>query len=150
MLVKWREEAAGEEGRARWVSARPREWVPLSGRDPSLPKAWEGTERPEQAGGGGTGWNGDGFPRLGAALARPELGRAWCAPEDASPGGLEPAEEGVGAGAAGRACHSHLRSSRLLVGQARCWPGAFWVLCRQASMAELGARSGARSAAGSL
>lgn len=54
---------------------------------------------------------------------------------------------GVGRGRGGarairRACHSHLRSSRLFVGQARCWPGAFWVLCRQASMAELGARGG--------
>lgn len=44
---------------------------------------------------------------------------------------------------------SHLRSSRLLLGQARCWPGGFWVLCRQASMAELGACGAAHSAAGS-
>lgn len=71
---KWPEEAAGEEGRARWVSARQREWVPLSGRDPSLPEAWEGTERPEQAGSKGTRWNGDGCPRLRAALPRPEAG----------------------------------------------------------------------------
>lgn len=51
---------------------------------------------------------------------------------------------------AGEASYSHLRSSRLLLGRARCWPGGFWVLCRQASMAELGVPSGARSAAGSL
>lgn len=38
----------------------------------------------------------------------------------------------------GEGAHSHLRSSRLLLEQARCWPGGFWVLCRQASMAELG------------
>lgn len=50
----------------------------------------------------------------------------------------------------GEGTHSHLRSSRLLLGQARCWPGGFWVLCRQASMAELGACGVARSAAGSL
>lgn len=50
----------------------------------------------------------------------------------------------------GEGPHSHLRSSRLLLGQARCWPGGFWVLCRQASMAELGARGVAGSAAGSL
>ena len=71
---KWPEGAAGEEGRARWVSARQKEWVPLSGRDPSLPKAWEGTEQPEQAGGEGTHWNGDGFPRLSAALPGPAAG----------------------------------------------------------------------------
>ena len=71
-------------------------------------------------------------------------------PVGCQPRGLERAEEGVGARTAGRARHSHLRSSRLLVGQARCWPGAFWVLCRQASMAELGAHSGACSAVGSL
>lgn len=50
----------------------------------------------------------------------------------------------------GEGVHSHLRSSRLLLGQARCWPGGLWVLWRQASMAELGASSGTHSAAGSL
>lgn len=50
----------------------------------------------------------------------------------------------------GEGVHSHFRSSRLLLGQARCWPGGFWVLWRQASMAELGARGGAHRAAGSL
>lgn len=58
-------------------------------------------------------------------------------------GGMEGTVQGEGT-------HSHLRSSRLLLGQARCWPGGFWVLCRQASMAELGAGGVARSVAGSL
>lgn len=30
--------------------------------------------------------------------------------------------------------HLHLRGSRALLGQARCWPGGFWVRCRHASM----------------
>lgn len=60
--------------------------------------------------------------------------------------------KGIGGGGIvqGEGSHSHFRSSRLLLGQARCWPGGFWVLCRQASMAELGACGAARSAAGSL
>lgn len=49
---------------------------------------------------------------------------------------------GQGRGGGRARCHSHLRSSRLLLGQARRWPGGFWVLCRQASMAELGPRCG--------
>lgn len=64
-----------------------------------------------------------------------------------SGGGARGSEEGV---TQGEGAHSHLRSSRLLLGQTRCWPGGFWVRCRQASMAELGVRGGARSAAGSL
>lgn len=87
----------------------------------------------------GCGWHS--LP--GTALQSPKVGRAWCVQEQKAPRGL-------GGRWKGRGAHSHLRSSRLLLGQARCWPGGFWVLCRQASMAEVGRHSRARSAAGSL
>lgn len=73
-------------------------------------------------GAGAPGWAGAGR-RLGSGGAR------------------TPAHPGAG-GAAGDAMrvpsppphHLHLRGSRALLGQARCWPGGFWVRCRHASM----------------
>lgn len=95
---------------------------------------------------------------LGSAPQRPEVGKAPVDREqgtESKPLCTQWAEEsqqgrGLGRHGQGEGMHSHLRSSRLLLGQARCWTGGFWVLWRQASMAELGARGGAHCAAGSL
>lgn len=111
-------------------------------------------ESPGQGHGGWTFWDSDGIPCWDLTCRGLRWEKLGVSRKDSPSARTQWAEAGDGRGLERHgqrdSVHSHLRSSRLLLGQARCWPGGFWVLCRQASMAELGARGGAHCAARSL
>lgn len=132
---RWSHPVGGDQ--TKGLGTRQRDWEPVG---EALQGGSQNGQKPPGAGRvqnqvvvgdlPGCGWH----SLLGTALQSPKVGRAWCVQEQKAPRGL-------GGQWKGRGAHSHLRSSRLLLGQARCWPGGFWVLCRQASMAEVGRHS---------